>query len=150
MGMMEKFMGMMMGRMSKEDKEAMMSKMTDKFFEGMTKEDKQKMMNEMMPKMMEGMNMMDMMSGMMTNGGMMGMMSGMMGSPDKMEMPPMMKMMEEMMPHCLQTMIPYLPKEQRKDFALKITDGLLNGMSGDEKEEFLKKVGERIKVGVKT
>ena len=49
MAMMDKMMGFMMGRMSKEDK--------------------QKMMEEMMPKMMEGVNMMEMMPKMM---GMMG------------------------------------------------------------------------------
>ena len=61
MGMMDKMMGIMMGRMSKEEKDNMMDKMMGKFFADMTAEDKQKMMEEMMPKMMEGVNMMEMM-----------------------------------------------------------------------------------------
>jgi len=89
MGMMDKMMEFMTGRMSKEDKEQMMDKMMEKFFGDMTAAEKQKMMAEMMPKMMEGVNMMDLMPQMMMTmmgGGqsgegmmsrMMGMMSGM-------------------------------------------------------------------------
>ncbi len=50
MSMMDKMMEFMMGRMSKEEKEAMMGRMMDKFFADMISEDKQKMMAEMMPK----------------------------------------------------------------------------------------------------
>ncbi len=48
MGVMDKIMGVMMGRMSKGEKEEMMGKTMEKFFPGMTAEDKQKMMG-MMP-----------------------------------------------------------------------------------------------------
>ncbi len=154
MGIMEAMMGTMMNRMSKEDKEAMMEKMMTKFFEGMTKEDKQKMMQEMMPKMMEGMTMMDMMSGMMGGGqqeGMMGMMSGMMGEDCAAgNMPPMAQMMTQMMPHCIEVMLPQMPKESRIDFALKLVKSLIdngaNGMTTEEKKEYLKKIAEAIQV----
>jgi hypothetical protein len=72
---MENFMDQMMGSMSSEDKEKMMSKMMEKFFEGMTSEEKQKMTEKMMSKMMSGMSMSDMMPLMMSK-----MMGGMMGS----------------------------------------------------------------------
>ncbi len=65
MGMMDKMMGVMMGRMSKEEKESMMNNAMDKMMGDMTEEEKQKMMLEMMPKMMEGINMLDMMPRMM-------------------------------------------------------------------------------------
>ena len=65
MGMMDKMMGIMMGRMSKEEKESMMNNAMDKMMGEMSMEEKQKMMLEMMPKMMEGVNMIDMMPRMM-------------------------------------------------------------------------------------
>jgi hypothetical protein len=65
MGMKDKMMDFMMGKMSKEDKEEMMDKMMEKFFADFSPEEKQKMMEEMMPKMMEGVNMMEMMPKMM-------------------------------------------------------------------------------------
>ena len=65
MGMMDKMMGIMMGRMSKEEKESMMNNAMDKMMGDMAMEEKQKMMLEMMPKMMEGINMLDMMPRMM-------------------------------------------------------------------------------------
>ena len=97
MSMMDRMMGLMMGRMSKEEKAAMMDGMMDKFFADMTADDKSKLMTEMMPKMMEGVNMMEMMPQMMMGmmggeggeGGMMSMMGGekseggMMGMMDK-------------------------------------------------------------------
>ncbi len=152
MGIMEAMMGTMMNRMSKEDKEAMMDKMMAKFFEGMTKEDKQKMMQEVMPKMMEGMTMMDMMSGMMGSGeqeGMMGMMSGMMGGDCTAgAMPPMAQMMTQMMPHCLEMMLPQIPKESRIDFALKLVKSIIdngaNGMTAEEKKAFKQSLMEVI------
>ena len=152
MGIMEAMMGTMMNRMSQEDKASMMDKMMAKFFEGMTKEDKQKMMQEMMPKMMEGMTMMDMMSGMMGGGeheGMTGMMSGMVGGDcQEGAMPLMSQMMEKMMPHCLEVVLPTMPKEVRSDFALKLVKSLLNsgtnGMTADEKKEYLKRINEAI------
>ena len=65
MGLMDKMMGVMMGRMSKEEKEAMMNNAMDKMMGGMSAAEKQDMMAEMMPKMMEGVNMLDMMPRMM-------------------------------------------------------------------------------------
>ena len=65
MGMMDKMMGIMMGRMSKEEKESMMNNAMDKMMGDLTEEEKQKMMLEMMPKMMEGINMLDIMPKMM-------------------------------------------------------------------------------------
>jgi hypothetical protein len=50
MGPMNMVIKAMLGRMSKEDKQQMMSNLTDKFLAGMTDEDKQKMMNDMMGK----------------------------------------------------------------------------------------------------
>ncbi len=65
MGMMDKMMGIMMGRMSNEEKESMMNNAMDKMMGEMTMEEKQKMMLEIMPKMMEGINLLDMMPRMM-------------------------------------------------------------------------------------
>jgi len=96
MSMMDRMMGFMMGRMSKEEKEAMMGRMMDKFFADMTSEDKQKMMMEMMPKMM-----MSMMGGGEGKGGMMGMMCKIKEGGKEMEVPMMSHMMMEMMPQCL-------------------------------------------------
>ena len=47
MSMMDKMMDFMMGRMSKEEKEAMMGRMMDKFFAEMTADDKSKLMAQM-------------------------------------------------------------------------------------------------------
>ena len=65
MKFMEKMIGYMMDRTSKEEKHEMMAEMMERFFADMTAEDKQNMMEAMMPKMMEGMNMMDIMPKMM-------------------------------------------------------------------------------------
>ncbi len=157
MGIMDKMMEFMMGRMSKEEKEGMMGKMMDKFFGDMTIDDKKKMMAEMMPKMMEGINMMEMMPKMMMSmmgggqgeGGMMGMMSQMMGGSKEREMPAMPQMMTEMMPHCLKMILPDMPKEKRIDFVLKMVTALMEdgcvGMSEEEKKNFLAKVVEKVK-----
>ncbi len=74
MGIKEKMMEGMMGKMSAEEKKEMMDKMMDSFFSGMTAEEKQNMMKDMMPKMMGSMmgggsSMGDMMSTMMGEGG---------------------------------------------------------------------------------
>jgi hypothetical protein len=157
MGMMEKMMDFMMGKMSKEEKGDMMSKMMDKFFADMTVEDKQKMMEEMMPKMMEGVNMMEMMPKMMMSmmgggedqGGMMGMMSGMMEGGQEKEMSKMPLMMTEMMPLCLVMMLPKMPKENKIDFVLKMVISLMEqgsvGMSEEEKKDFVSKVTDKVK-----
>ena len=118
MGMMDKMMAVMMGRMSKEEKERMM----DKFFADMTSEDKQKMMAEMMPKMTEG--------------------------GEGADTPMMPQMMMEMMPQCLKIMLPRVAKEQRVDFALTmITDLMELGsaeMSEEETADFAAKVIQRV------
>lgn len=153
MTMMDKMMEFMMGRMSKEEKEGMMSKMMDEFFADFTPKDKRKMMEGMMPKMMEGVNMMEMMPKMMKSmmgrsegeSGMMGMMSKMMGRGEEKET----TMMPQMMPKCLEMMLPSMPKENRVDFVLKMVSILKEqccvGMSDEEKEDFVKSVGEKVK-----
>lgn len=156
MSMMDKMMGMMMGRMSKEDKEAMMDGMMDKFFADMTADDKSKMMGEMMPKMMEGVNMMEMMPRMMSGmmgceggeGSMMGMMSGMTGGEKEAGMSMMPQMMMEMMPQCLTMMLPKIPKDKRVAFVSKMV-GLLvekgsDGMSEEEKRVFQEELAGKI------
>lgn len=152
MSMMDKMMEFMMGRTSKEEKEEMMNTMMDKFFADLTPEDKQKMMEEMMPKMMEGVNMMDMMPKIMMSmmgrdegeSGMMGMMSKMMGGNDEKETTMMPHMMMEMMPKCLEMMLPSIPKEKRVDFVLKMVTILMEqgciGMSDEEKKDFVTKI----------
>ena len=136
MEMMDKMMESMMSGMSKEEKEEMMGKMMEKFFADMTAEDKRKMMEQMMPKMMEGVNMMDMMPRMMM---------GMMSSGGKTEMP----MMPEMMPYCLNMVLPSMPKEKRVDFVLKMVTSLVEqgcaGMSNEEKADFVTKIVEKVK-----
>ncbi len=125
MGVMDKIMGVMMGRMSKGEKEEMMGKTMEKLFPDMTAEDKQKMMGEMMPKMMMGM-----MGGGEDEGGMMS------------------KMMMGMMPQCLKVMLPNMPKEKRVDFVLEMVTTLVEhgctGMSDNEKEDFVAKLIEKV------
>ena len=69
MGLKDKMMDSMIGKMSKEEKMEMMNSMMEKFFDGMSNEEKNEMMSNMMPKMMDGM--------------MGGMMKNMMGSKNK-------------------------------------------------------------------
>lgn len=157
MSIMDKMMGMMMGRMSKEDKEAMMGGMMDKFFADMTADDKSKLMAEMMPKMMEGVNMMEMMPKMMmgmmggegSECGMMGMMPGMKGGGKEAGMSMMPQMMMEMMPQCLTMMLPKIPKEKRIAFVSKMVATLVEqgsvGMSEEEKKGFQEELVEKIK-----
>ena len=142
--MMDKMMGLMMGRMSKEEKEEMMARMMDKFFTDLTAEDKKKMMAEMMPRMMMGM-----MGGGKGEGCAMGTMSKMTEGSDETEMTMMPKMMMEMMPHCLTMMLPNLPKETRIDFVLKMVTTLVEqgcvGMSQEEKKDVVAKIVEKVK-----
>ena len=153
MGMMDKIMGIMMGRMSKGEKEEMMGKMMEKFFADMTAEDKQKMMAEMMPKMMKGVNMMEMMPRMMMSmmggdEGKGGMMDKMMGGGQGAEMPMMPQMMMGMMPQCLKIMLPNMPKEKRIDFVLEIVTTLMEhscaDISDEEKEDRVAKMIEKV------
>ena len=135
MGMMDKMMGLMMGRMSKEEKKEMMGGVMDKFFADMTAEDKGKMMMEMMPKMMMGM---------------MGDSESVCKNGQTAEMPMMPQMMMDMMPHCLSMMLPHMPKEERVTFVLKMITILMErgctGMSEEEKEEFLARAVEKVMV----
>jgi len=152
---MDEMMGAMMGSMSKEERQDMMGTMMEKFFADMTVEDKQKMMEQMMPKMMEGVNMMEMMPKMMMGmmggseggGGMMGMMSQMMGGQGT-GVTMMPHMMTQMMPNCLNAMLPSLPKEERVGFVLNMITTLMEqgsvGMSEEEKNEFIAKILERV------
>ena len=157
MSAMDEMMEAMIGSMSKEDKQDMMNTMMGKFFADMTAEDKQRMMEQMMPKMMEGINMMEMMPKMMmsmmggaeSGSGMMGMMSRMMGSGQGTGMPAMIpNMMTRMMPHCLNMMLPGIPKEERVEFVLNMVTTLMEqgsaGMSDEEKNEFVAKILERV------
>jgi len=155
MGMMDEMMESMIGRMTKEEKQEIMSKMMEKFFSGMTTEDKQRMMEQMMPKMMAGINMAEMMPKMMMSmmgakggGTPMGMMSGMMGEGQSTGMPMMGQMMTQMMPQCVSTMLPGLPKEERVDFVLKMISTLVDRGSADmsekEKNDFVARALEII------
>jgi hypothetical protein len=156
MGAMDEMMEAMMGSMSKEEKMEMMGTMMEKFFAGMTTEDKQKMMEQMMPKMMEGVNMMEMMPKMMMGmmgggekgGGMMGMMSQMMSGGQRKGTPMMPHMMTQIMPQCLNMMLPGVPQEERVDFVLNMITTLMEqgsaGMSEEEKSEFVAKILERV------
>ena len=156
MGAMDEMMEAMIGSMSKEDRQAMMTKMMDKFFAGMTAEDKQRMMEQMMPKMMEGMNMAEMMPRMMM--GMMGQ-GGRPGPRPKVpphpmgdhgtDGPPMMgHMMTQMMPGCVDMMLPGIPKEERTEFVLEMISRLMEkgtvGMSEQEKSSLVARALERI------
>jgi hypothetical protein len=155
MGMMDDMMESMIGGMTKEEKQEIMSKMMEMFFSGMTTEDKQKMMQQMMPKMMEGINMAEMMPRMMigmmggnSGGTPMGMMSKMMGGGQAPGTPMMGHMMTQVMPQCVSTMLPGLPKEARVDFVLKMISTLLDGASADmtekEKNDLVARALERI------
>lgn len=150
MHFMDKMMEFMMGRMSAQEKEAMMSAMMEKFFASMSADDKKAMMAEMMPKMMDGVNMMEMMPKMM-----MAMMggakheSGMPGGDGQTPGTMMPHMMSEMMPHCLGAMLPNMPKESRTDFILKLIDVEMKtgsaGLTEDEKRNFVARVLEKVK-----
>jgi hypothetical protein len=156
MSILEKMMGFMMNRMSKEDKEEMMDKMMEEFFADMTAEDKQKMMAAMMPKMMEGMDIKEMMPQMMM--GMMGgaaKMSGQSASAcgshsmgDAPQAPMMQTMMTKMMPHCLETVLPEMPPAERREFVLRMTSILARqgsvDMSDEEKKSLVSDMNKRL------
>jgi predicted GTPase len=156
MSAMDEMMEAMLTSMSKEEKQDMMEKMMEKFFSDMTVEDKQRMMEQMMPKMMEGINFMEMMPRMMMGmmggdegaGGMMGMMSQMMGGAQQEESPAMPNMMTHMMPHCINMMLPNIPKEERVEFVLDMVETLIKqgsaGMTDEEKDEFMARILEKI------
>lgn len=157
MSIMERMMGLMMERMSKEDKESMMDSMMEKFFADITPEEKQHMMAEMMPKMMEGMSMAEMMPKMMMGmmsgaggdgqAGMEGTMGKMMGGGSGHGMQEMM--LKKMMPNCIQMMLPAIDAEERGEVAAEIVSALVNkgteGMSEQQKSAFRKKLDETLK-----
>ncbi len=157
MGMMDKMMDSMMGKMSDEDKKNMMDSMMGKLFGEMSVDDKKRMMAEMMPKMMGGIDMkammpqmmMSMMGGDKGEGGMRGMMSEMMGQADGEGETTMPKMMMKMMPQCIEMMFPKMAKEERTEFVMnllvKTVEQGLAGLSGQEKEDFLIQVVETVK-----
>ena len=158
MGLMDKMMEFMVGRMDKDEKEAMMDQMMDKMLADFTVEEKQKLIETMMPKMMEGVNIMEIMPKMMMQmmGGGDGKMSGMgdmsalmQGAGSEPDMPMMPKMMTTMMPECLNVMLPYVPKEKRTDFAVRmvatLTEKSGEGMSEEENKAFLDKIQQVIK-----
>ncbi len=152
MKFMEKMMGFMMDRTTKEEKHEMMAEMLERFFADMSAEDKQHMLEAMMPKMMEGMNMMDMMPKMMM--GMMGegeescCMPEMAAGEQGQGMSGMPQMMMHMMPHCLQMMLPRVAKERRKEFVLHMVATLMEqgcaDMSEEEKQDFVAQVMEKV------
>lgn len=149
MSIMESMMGLMMERMSKEDKEAMMDSMMSKFFADITPEEKQKMMADMMPRMMEGMDMSKMMPrmmmGMMSGAGQKGgadgdsMMKGMMGGPGGAEMGE--AMLGKMMPACIEMMLPRIDPGKRRAVATTVLKALVDkgteGMSDEERHAYL-------------
>ncbi len=156
MGLMDKMMEFMVGRMDKHEKEAMMDQMMDKMLSDFSVEEKQKLIENMMPKMMEGVNIMEIMPKMIMqmmggNGetGGMGDMSGMMTGASATNMPMMPKMMTTMMPECLNVMLPYVPKEKRTDFAVRMVATLMEksgeGMSEEENKTFMNKIQKVIK-----
>lgn len=101
-----------------------------------------KHMSKMMPKMMMGM------MGVGKEGTPMGMMSQTMAGSQAPGMPMMGQMMEHMMPQCLSTMLPNLPKVERVDFVLQMISALLDrgsaDMSEEEKNDLVARVMERI------
>jgi hypothetical protein len=56
--------------------------------------------------------------------------------------------MMQMMPHCLNMMLPGVPREERVDFVLNMITTLMEqgsaGMSEEEKSEFVAKILERV------
>ena len=156
MSIMEQMMGLMMGRMSKGDKEAMMDSMMEKFFADITPEEKQKMMTDMMPKMMEGTDMADMMPrmmmGMMSRGeesgasGMKGMMDKCMGSGSGAGMS---DMMSRMMPMCIGMMMPDMEAEKRTETAVGILSAIVEsgaeGLTEEQRKSFFEALDGALK-----
>lgn len=143
---MEEMMELMMGKMSQDERQKIVEKMMGKFLDGMTADDKRKMMETMMPGMTEGVDMTQMMSRMME--GMMRKMSTAGVGQGEAGMPMMPQMMIEMMPKCLEMLLPRVPKEKRTDFVSTMVATLMEqgcaGMSGEEKRDFKAKVLEKL------
>jgi hypothetical protein len=125
---MPKMMSEMMKSITMMDLFSMLKKLMPDLLKGVNS------LSEVLPKIMEAMpKMMEMMGKDKIEGGMM-----------------MPNMMRKMMPHCLGTMLPYMPKEKRIDFALNMVDTMVGkqgcaGMSKKEKEDFVAKVVKKVK-----
>ena len=141
------------GSMNKDERQAMMGSMMEKFFGGMGADEKKEMCAALMGKMTEGLDMKEMMPKMM-----MGMMSGGMGDgpgamQDKMakmmqggpeqhmsQMPEMM--LKSMMPHCIGMMLPAIDPDKRGEAAAGILSAIVEkgsaGMSDEQKRNYLK------------
>ena len=95
------------------------------------------LMEKMMGKMMEGME---------------GMMSSHCQGEAAKGSHKMPSMMTEMMPHCLQTMLPGLPSEQRKEFALRMIRVLgeqaARDMTAGERREFASQLEAAAREGI--
>ncbi len=78
------------------------------------------------------------------------MMSGMMGGDENTGRPMRGKMMLKMMPQCVEMVLPGTPREERKDFVLKMVSTLMEhgsvGMSEAEQGEFVAEVVEKVRV----
>ena len=166
--MKEWYMDRMMKKMTPQERRDMMDNMMDKFFANMTVQEKKEMMANMMPKMMDNMlkdmsnsekqelmmSMMPQMMGMMFGGGNIEKVgkTEKRGKKIKSETicPMMPNMMIEMMPFCIDMMLPNIPKENRKKFVLKMTNALMknctDGMSQEEKKELSLRINEKIKI----
>lgn len=158
MSLMDTMMEFMIGRMDKDEKEAMIDRMMDKMLADFTVHEKQKLIETMMPKMMEGVNIMEIMPEMMMQmmgggdgkmGGMGDMSAMMQGTGSGADMPMMPKMMTTMMPECLNVMLPYVPTGNRTDFAARMVATLMEksseGMSEVEAQEFMGKIQDLVK-----
>jgi hypothetical protein len=73
----------------------------------------------------------------------------MMGGSEGKETTMMPQMMTEMMPKCLEMMLPNMPNENRVDFVMKMVTILMEkgcvGMSDEEKKDFVAQVEEKVK-----
>jgi hypothetical protein len=78
----------------------------------------------------------------------MGIMESVTGEGQGEGMPPMAKMMEQMMPHGLGMMLPQMPKENRAEFSIKMIKSLIdnstNGMTAEEKKAYMQIIIEAI------
>ncbi len=133
--------------MNKDERQAAMKSLMEEFFGGMSMDDKKEMCATMLGKMTEGLDMKEMMPKMM-----MGMMSGNGGqSPcgmqemmrteqehQSMQMPEMMLQM--MMPHCIEMMLPAIAPERRGEVAAAILKSIVEkgpvGMSESQSGAF--------------
>ncbi len=78
----------------------------------------------------------------------MGVMSKMMARNMKMDGTMMPQMMTRMMPNCLRTMLPAVPKEERANFVMEMVSVLVDQgsseMTDEERKVFLSKIAEKV------